>query len=76
MFFTFIIAQLFLDMLCHMKFRLFYFFASFVIIMTPFIWLFFPETKNVPIKEMIFVWKMHWLWGKFIPDETLHVGVA
>ncbi|KAG6478370.1 hypothetical protein ZIOFF_061812 [Zingiber officinale] len=73
MFFTFIIAQVFLTMLCHMKFGLFYFFAGWVLIMTIFIALFLPETKNVPIEEMISVWKAHWFWGKFIADEDIHV---
>ncbi|RVX08519.1 Sugar transport protein 1 [Vitis vinifera] len=34
MFFTFIIAQIFLNMLCHMKFGLFLFFAFFVVVMS------------------------------------------
>ena len=60
MLFTFGIAQVFLSMLCHMKFGLFFFFAGFVIIMTIFVFLLLPETKNVPIEEMNRVWKSHW----------------
>ncbi|KAI3918878.1 hypothetical protein MKW98_017326 [Papaver atlanticum] len=71
MFFTFIIAQAFLAMLCHMKFGLFFFFGGFVFIMTLFIFLFLPETKNVPIEEMNSVWKKHWFWGKYIPDDAI-----
>ncbi|OMO62458.1 Sugar/inositol transporter [Corchorus olitorius] len=71
MFFTFIIAQLFLAMLCHMKFGLFFFFAAFVIIMTVFVYFYLPETKNVPIEEMNRVWKAHWFWGKYIPNDAL-----
>ena len=52
MLFTFVIAQVFLTMLCHLKFGLFFFFAGFVLIMTIFIVMFFPETNNVPIEEM------------------------
>ncbi|CAN6196623.1 unnamed protein product [Urochloa humidicola] len=74
MFFTFCIAQAFLTMLCHLKFGLFYFFAGWVVIMTTFIALFLPETKNVPIEEMVLVWKSHWFWKKFIADEDVHVG--
>ncbi|CAN6180819.1 unnamed protein product, partial [Urochloa humidicola] len=74
MFFTFCIAQAFLTMLCHLKFGLFYFFAGWVVIMTIFIALFLPETKNVPIEEMVLVWKSHWFWKKFIADEDVHVG--
>ncbi|PIA60588.1 hypothetical protein AQUCO_00300229v1 [Aquilegia coerulea] len=68
---TFIIAQIFLSMLCHMKFGLFFFFGGFVLIMTLFIFFFLPETKNVPIEEMNRVWKNHWFWGKYIPDEAV-----
>ncbi|KAG6598969.1 Sugar transport protein 10, partial [Cucurbita argyrosperma subsp. sororia] len=71
MFWTFVIGQLFLSMLCHLKFGLFFFFAGFVAIMTIFIFWFLPETKNVPIEEMNTVWKAHWFWGKFIPDDAV-----
>uniref|UniRef100_A0A2N9FKV3 Major facilitator superfamily (MFS) profile domain-containing protein n=1 Tax=Fagus sylvatica TaxID=28930 RepID=A0A2N9FKV3_FAGSY len=71
MLFTFVIAQIFLFMLCHMKFGLFFFFAGFAIIMTIFVYFFIPETKNVPIEEMNRVWKAHWFWGKYIPDDAL-----
>ncbi|OAY75013.1 Sugar carrier protein C [Ananas comosus] len=75
MFFTFIIGQAFLTLLCRMKFGLFYFFGGWMLIMTTFVALFLPETKNVPIEEMILVWKKHWFWGKFISIEDVHVGV-
>ena len=71
MFFTFIIAQAFLSMLCYMKFGLFFFFGGFVVLMTLFIFFFLPETKNVPIEEMNSVWKKHWFWGKYIPDDAI-----
>ncbi|XP_061357911.1 sugar transport protein 10-like [Gastrolobium bilobum] len=75
MLFTFVIAQVFLTMLCHLKFGLFFFFACFVVIMTLFIFLLLPETKNVPIEEMNRVWKSHWFWGKFIPEDAVTGGV-
>ncbi|KAL3502286.1 hypothetical protein ACH5RR_036735 [Cinchona calisaya] len=71
---TFFIGQLFLNMLCHLKFGLFFFFGSFVILMTFFVYFFLPETKNVPIEEMNRVWKAHWFWGKFIPDDAVGLG--
>ncbi|XP_072969311.1 sugar transport protein MST6-like [Typha angustifolia] len=75
MFFTFVVSQTFLNLLCHLKFGIFYFFGGWVLIMTVFIGLFLPETKHVPIERMILVWKKHWFWGKFIADEdVLHVG--
>ncbi|ERN18499.1 hypothetical protein AMTRI_Chr12g238550 [Amborella trichopoda] len=67
--FTFIIAQVFLSMLWHMKFGLFFFFAAFVGLMTAFIYYFLLETKNIPIEEMEEVWKDHKFWGKVIRDE-------
>ncbi|GER41541.1 major facilitator superfamily protein [Striga asiatica] len=74
MFFTFIIGQLFLSMLCHLKFGLFFFFAGWVVLMTAFVFFFIPETKNVPIEEMNTVWKSHWFWGKYIPDDAVGLG--
>ncbi|KAG7577930.1 Major facilitator sugar transporter-like [Arabidopsis thaliana x Arabidopsis arenosa] len=74
MFFTFLIGQFFLTMLCHMKFGLFYFFASMVAIMTVFIYFLLPETKGVPIEEMGRVWKQHWFWKKYIPDDAIIGG--
>lgn len=71
MLFTAVIAQAFLTLLCHMKFGLFFFFAAFVVIMTIFVVMFLPETRNVPIEEMNMVWKAHWFWGKYIPDEAI-----
>ncbi|XP_011070452.1 sugar transport protein 10-like [Sesamum indicum] len=71
MFFTFVIGQLFLSMLCHMKFGLFFFFGGWVLLMTAFVYFFVPETRNVPIEEMNRVWKVHWFWGKYIPDDAV-----
>ncbi|WVY92514.1 hypothetical protein V8G54_031602 [Vigna mungo] len=66
MIFTFIIAQIFTTMLCHMKFGLFAFFAFFVMVMSFFIWRLLPETKGVPIEEMHIVWQSHPFWKKFV----------
>ncbi|CAF2077554.1 unnamed protein product [Brassica napus] len=74
MFFTFLIGQFFLTMLCHMKFGLFYFFAGMVAIMTIFIYFLFPETRGVPIEEMGRVWKQHWFWKSYIPDDAVIGG--
>ncbi|KAJ6799657.1 putative sugar carrier protein C [Iris pallida] len=75
MLFTFVVAQTFLTMLCHMKFGLFYFFGGGVFVMTLFVALFLPETKNVPIEEMVLVWKEHWFWAQFIPEaDHIHIG--
>ncbi|XP_057764655.1 sugar carrier protein C-like [Salvia miltiorrhiza] len=74
MIFTFIVAQVFLTMLCHLKFGLFLFFAFFVVVMTLFIYFFLPETKNVPIEEMALVWKKHWFWSRFVTEDDFPNG--
>lgn len=69
MLFTFVIAQVFLSMLCHMKFGLFFLFGGFVIIMTIFIAFLLPETKNVPVEEMSILWTSHWFWKKIVSKD-------
>ncbi|XP_030473175.2 sugar carrier protein C [Syzygium oleosum] len=69
MIFTFLIAQVFLTMLCHLKFGLFLFFAFFVFVMSVFVYFFLPETKGIPIEEMSQVWKTHWYWSRYVTDE-------
>ena len=70
MFFTFLIAQVFLNMLCHMKFGLFLFFAFFVLVMSLFIYFFLPETKGIPIEEMSEIWKRHWFWSRYVGADS------
>ncbi|OIW04693.1 hypothetical protein TanjilG_06759 [Lupinus angustifolius] len=67
---TFIIAQSFTAMLCHMKFGLFIFFGCFVVIMTTFIYILLPETKGVPLEEMAIIWQRHPIWSKFVDEKT------
>ncbi|KAK1682191.1 hypothetical protein QYE76_043039 [Lolium multiflorum] len=60
----------FLSMLCHLKYSIFLFSAVSVVVMSLFVLLFLPETKNVPIEEMADkVWKRHWFWKRFMNDE-------
>lgn len=69
---TFVIAQAFLSMLCIFKFGIFLFFSGCVLIMSTFVLLLLPETKNVPIEEMTErVWKQHWLWKRFAEDDCV-----
>lgn len=72
LFFTFVIAQIFLTLLCSFKFGIFLFFAGWVTIMTIFVYFFLPETKGVPIEEMILLWRKHWFWKRIMPvvEET------
>lgn len=68
LFFTFVIAQSFLSMLCAFKFGIFLFFAGWITVMTIFVFVFLPETKGVPIEEMILLWRRHWFWKKIVPE--------
>ncbi|KAK1392169.1 MFS domain-containing protein [Heracleum sosnowskyi] len=70
MFFTFVIVQLFLMMLCRMKFGLFLFFGFFVIAMTVFVYYLLPETRGIPIEDMAMVWKSHKVWKKYMDDDA------
>lgn len=69
MLFTFFIAQVFLAMLCGLKFGLFIFFAFWVVVMSIVIKLFLPETKGIPIEEMAGVWKTHWFWKRYVAED-------
>ncbi|KAL9667942.1 hypothetical protein QQ045_002312 [Rhodiola kirilowii] len=69
LFFTFVIAQSFLSLLCGLKFGIFLFFAGWITVMTVFVYLFLPETKGVPIEEMILLWKKHWFWSRIVPQH-------
>lgn len=68
-FFTVVSAQTFLAMLCHFKSGIFFFFGGWVVVMTVFVYLFLPETKNVPIEQMDRVWREHWFWKKVVGEE-------
>ncbi|KAI3811544.1 hypothetical protein L1987_21268 [Smallanthus sonchifolius] len=70
MIFTFIIAQAFLTMLCHMRAMIFFFFSGWIVIMGIYAFAFLPETKGVSIDEMNEkVWKKHWLWKKCFNND-------
>ncbi|KAJ8510119.1 hypothetical protein OPV22_000553 [Ensete ventricosum] len=72
MLFTFVIAQAFLSMMCHLRAGIFFFFAAWIVVMGLFVIFLLPETKNVPIDEMSErVWKRHWFWKRFMDEEAL-----
>lgn len=76
MIFTALIAQCFLVALCHLKYGIFLLFAGLILIMTSFVFFFLPETKQVPIEEVIFLWRNHWFWKSYVSDEDVkaHTG--
>ncbi|KAL0292501.1 UNVERIFIED_CONTAM: Hexose carrier protein HEX6 [Sesamum calycinum] len=65
---SFVLAQTFLAMLCHFKAAIFFFFALWAVLMTGFVYVFLPETKDVPIEKMEKIWKEHWFWKRFVGD--------
>ncbi|XP_052174289.1 hexose carrier protein HEX6-like [Diospyros lotus] len=66
---TIVIAQTFLAVLCHLKSGIFFFFGGWLLLMTVFIYLFFPETKKVPIEQVDRIWKEHWFWKRIVGKE-------
>ncbi|KDP22450.1 hypothetical protein JCGZ_26281 [Jatropha curcas] len=68
--FTLIIAQTFLSMLCHFKSGIFFFFGGWVVVMTVFVHLLLPETKNMPIEKMEIVWREHWFWKRIVGETV------
>ncbi|XP_020099739.1 sugar transport protein 1-like [Ananas comosus] len=66
MLFTFLVAQIFLPMLCAFKFGLFFFFAAWNIINFLYIAVLLPETKGIPIEEMSRIWKQHFIWSRYV----------
>ncbi|CAK9212610.1 unnamed protein product [Sphagnum jensenii] len=71
LFFTFLIAQVFLSLLCTFKWGIFLFFAAWVMVMQAFVLLFIPETKGVPIEEMELVWTRHWFWKRYFKMQPM-----
>ncbi|XP_019191536.1 PREDICTED: hexose carrier protein HEX6-like isoform X1 [Ipomoea nil] len=69
-FFTFLVGQTFLAMLCHFKYGIFFFYGGWVSVMTTFVYFLLPETKNMPIEKMDIVWREHWFWKKFAEVES------
>ncbi|KAI4380057.1 hypothetical protein MLD38_006286 [Melastoma candidum] len=66
---TFIIAQSFLSMLCHMKAGIFFFFAEWIVVMGIFTLSLLPETKGVPVDEMVDrVWSQHWFRKRYMSN--------
>lgn len=66
---SFIIGQFFLSMLCTMEYGVFFFFAGWVAVMTVFVFLFVPETRGVPVEEVMTCFRSHWFWTRFLDGE-------
>ncbi|XVE71587.1 hypothetical protein DITRI_Ditri10aG0163500 [Diplodiscus trichospermus] len=46
-----------------------------IIVMTIFVYAFLPETKGVPVEEMIFLWRKHWFWRTIVPEVVTYETV-
>ncbi|KAG8082162.1 hypothetical protein GUJ93_ZPchr0014g47163 [Zizania palustris] len=68
-------TQVFISLLCVMKYAIFLFYAGWVLVMTVFIALLLPETKGVPLEAMRSVWAKHWYWSRFVRDNKLDAQV-
>ncbi|KAJ4955676.1 hypothetical protein NE237_012459 [Protea cynaroides] len=67
---TFLVAQSFLSMLCTMQAGIFFFFAAWIVIMGVFALYLLPETKGIPVDDMVErVWKQHWYWKRYMTDD-------
>ncbi|KAL8139569.1 hypothetical protein V2J09_005590 [Rumex salicifolius] len=71
MLFTFILAQAFLSMLCHLRAYVFLFFSGWILIMAFFVLYLLPETKGVPIDTIVErVWRPHPVWRRFVGEDS------
>ncbi|KAJ4797907.1 Sugar transport protein 14 [Rhynchospora pubera] len=74
LFFTAAIAQCFLAALCHLRYGVFILFAGLIVIMSIFIFLLLPETKQVPIEEISQLFEKHWYWKNIISKDSSRVS--
>ncbi|CAN6235213.1 unnamed protein product [Urochloa humidicola] len=65
---SFVKLQVFIALLCAMKYVVFLFYAAWLLAMMVFIVVFLPETKGVPLEAMQSVWTRHWYWRRFAKD--------
>ena len=63
-------TQVFVSLLCAMRYAIFLFYAGWVVVMTAFVAAFLPETKGVPLEAMRAVWARHWYWRRFAVGDT------
>ncbi|KAF7819780.1 sugar transport protein 14-like [Senna tora] len=74
MIFTALVAQFFLVSLCHLKFGIFLLFGGLIVIMSVFVYLFLPETKQVPIEEIHLLFQKHWFWKRIVAQDNRGMG--
>ncbi|KAF8731886.1 hypothetical protein HU200_015830 [Digitaria exilis] len=69
---TFTELQVFIKMLCTMKYGVLLFHAGWLLVGIIFVAVFLPETKGVPLEVMRSVWIRHWYWRKFAEEDMIY----
>ncbi|PSC76673.1 H(+) hexose cotransporter 2 [Micractinium conductrix] len=68
---TFVVGQVFLTMLCSMRFGVFLFFGAMLIVMVTFVIFFVPETKGLPTDQIQVKFARHWFWSKWMGQAAV-----
>uniref|UniRef100_K4A131 Major facilitator superfamily (MFS) profile domain-containing protein n=1 Tax=Setaria italica TaxID=4555 RepID=K4A131_SETIT len=74
LFWTAAVAQCFLAALCHLRWGVFVLFASLIVVMSIFVILLLPETKQVPIEEIWMLFDRHWYWKRIVRKDPKYPG--
>lgn len=69
-FFSFLLAQISLHILCTIKAGLFYFFSFCVVAMTVCVYYLFPETKGIDVERSDCIFRDHPFWKRFVVPYT------
>ncbi|KAL6846391.1 hypothetical protein ACP4OV_023839 [Aristida adscensionis] len=74
LFWTAAVAQCFLAALCHLRWGVFVLFAALIVVMSIFVILLLPETKQVPIEEIWMLFDKHWYWKRIVRKDPKYQG--
>ncbi|GJN34206.1 hypothetical protein PR202_gb22850 [Eleusine coracana subsp. coracana] len=74
LFWTAAVAQCFLAALCHLRWGVFVLFAALIVVMSIFVILLLPETKQVPIEEIWMLFDRHWYWKRIVRKDPKYQG--
>ncbi|TVU39440.1 hypothetical protein EJB05_12859, partial [Eragrostis curvula] len=66
---SFIDMQVYITLLCTMKYGVFLFYVAWLLVMTVFVVLFLPETKGMPLETMRSVFSRHWYWRTYVNND-------
>lgn len=69
-FFSFLLAQISLKILCTFKSGLFYFFSFCILVMTVCVYYLFPETKGVDVERSECIFRNHPVWRRYVVHYT------